>query len=226
MNFEMPVKCGRLKCTACTDPNYPGIDVEFVPEGATDNDYSPRVLVEWPKGDNDNNQTTPIRTLIWIKKEDYSFKEDLVFGNFTPHSWTPDEEPFLEVPLSVPARGGQIVLIPIEMRFFSGVFIGFIKHGASVPDNPFKDKSTPGVYVGTRRDDFRGPWDGIRTCITACTLNSRGVTGWYSLWYSDFGPCDDEPVVPLAFHEKALSEEVHKRIQLERELQNGKPQML
>ena len=61
---------GNLVATKSSDPDYPGIDVEFIP--TTDNGENlsrPRVLIEWP------NQTNgSLRALIWDdpNSEDYT----------------------------------------------------------------------------------------------------------------------------------------------------------
>jgi hypothetical protein len=69
--IEVKVKGGVIRATASADPNYPGIDVEFVPDNENEDALSnPRVLVEFP-----NDEEHP-RALIWddSSKEDYNVK--------------------------------------------------------------------------------------------------------------------------------------------------------
>ena len=61
---------GNLVATKSSDPDYPGIDVEFI--SATDNGENlsrPRVLIEWP-----NRTNGFLRALIWDdpNSEDYT----------------------------------------------------------------------------------------------------------------------------------------------------------
>lgn len=68
----VPVKDGQLIATTSTDPNYPGIDIEFIPEKENINHMSnPRVLVEQTTDDTDTNY---IRAIVWNNpsQEDYS----------------------------------------------------------------------------------------------------------------------------------------------------------
>lgn len=69
------VKNGFLVATPSTDPNYPGIDVEFVADtdtGAGANMSRPRVLIEQPINEDGNYET--LRAIVWNNKhsEDYS----------------------------------------------------------------------------------------------------------------------------------------------------------
>lgn len=69
--IEVKVNGGKLVATACADPNYPGIDVEFVPDVDDEEVVSyPRILVE--KVSDPNNSR--FRALVWgnPKSEDYS----------------------------------------------------------------------------------------------------------------------------------------------------------
>ena len=63
---------GYLKATVSSDPNYPGIDVEFIPEIENDEMLSnPRVLIEKPEGEN-------LRAYVWDcpTQEDYTHQVD------------------------------------------------------------------------------------------------------------------------------------------------------
>lgn len=68
----VPVKDGQLIATTSTDTNYPGIDIEFIPEKENINHMSnPRVLVEQATDDTNTNY---IRAIVWNNpsQEDYS----------------------------------------------------------------------------------------------------------------------------------------------------------
>lgn len=68
--YKLPIKNGYLDIRVASDPDYPGLDVEYI----DDNEKSmpphtrPRVLIECPK------HTNKLRTLVWgnPKSEDYS----------------------------------------------------------------------------------------------------------------------------------------------------------
>lgn len=73
--IKVKVEGGTLVATASPDPNYPGIDVEFVPEDEEEFGVStPRVLFEKPKGEK-------LRALIWADKdyEDYTNKVEFSY---------------------------------------------------------------------------------------------------------------------------------------------------
>lgn len=63
-NLAVPVRNGFLVATPASDPLYPGIDVEFIPDEQHINEYKevlskPRVLIEEPQDD------TRLRALLW-----------------------------------------------------------------------------------------------------------------------------------------------------------------
>lgn len=65
----VPVKGGNLVATSSPDPNYPGIDVEFLSKYDIGNTASrPRVLIEQP------SDSLEVRALIWDNpdSEDYT----------------------------------------------------------------------------------------------------------------------------------------------------------
>lgn len=68
------VEGGVLRATKSQDPNYPGIDVEFIADQEEDNILSrPRVLFEKPVDGS-------LRVLVWndSKSEDYSDEIEFV----------------------------------------------------------------------------------------------------------------------------------------------------
>lgn len=77
----VPFKNGHLVATSSPDPNYPGIDVEYVDNNDNGESMSrPRVLIEQPMEENDNQQ---IRCLIWNNpnQEDYTEEIELYQTN-------------------------------------------------------------------------------------------------------------------------------------------------
>ncbi len=66
------VKGGYLAATICPDPDYPGIDVEYVADNEDDKDLSrPRVLVEYPIDGS-------LRALIWNNPNDEDYTKEIV----------------------------------------------------------------------------------------------------------------------------------------------------
>lgn len=63
--ITVPVKGGKLIATPNNDPNYPGIDIEFVPDKEKDWLSNPRVTVEYPNDDQ-------LQAIVWEDRE----KED------------------------------------------------------------------------------------------------------------------------------------------------------
>ena len=73
--IKVRIEGGCLIATATPDPEYPGIDVEFIPDNESGFGVStPRVLFEKPKGEQ-------LRALIWADKdqEDYSNKVEFFY---------------------------------------------------------------------------------------------------------------------------------------------------
>ena len=64
------VKGGYLRANRSEDPDYPGIDIEFVPDNYDGTFTIPRILVEQPTERND----IQCRALVWEDKnnEDYT----------------------------------------------------------------------------------------------------------------------------------------------------------
>ncbi len=66
------VEGGYLAATICPDPDYPGIDVEYVADNDTGEDLSrPRVLIEYPIDGN-------LRALIWNNPKDEDYAEEII----------------------------------------------------------------------------------------------------------------------------------------------------
>lgn len=72
--IELKVEGGLLRVVVVDDPEYPGVDIGFIPDNEDENDDEkiityPRILLEKPKGEK-------LRALIWDDKdsEDYSKK--------------------------------------------------------------------------------------------------------------------------------------------------------
>lgn len=68
---------GYLVASISADPDYPGIDVEYVDDNDNETDLSrPRVLIEAPVEDEGN-----IRALIWNNPQDEDYTEDVELYN-------------------------------------------------------------------------------------------------------------------------------------------------
>lgn len=73
MSDQLVVKVngGYLVATISPDPNYPGVDVEYVSDKDNGENMSrPRVLVEWP-------HDGALRALIWNNPNDEDYTEDI-----------------------------------------------------------------------------------------------------------------------------------------------------
>ena len=68
--IRVRVKGGYLRANSSDDPDYPGIDVEFVPDNYDGTFTIPRVLFEQPQ----DRADIQCRALIWESKdeEDYT----------------------------------------------------------------------------------------------------------------------------------------------------------
>lgn len=72
--LKVKVNGGCLVATASPDPDYPGIDVEFVAEDDKGETMSrPRVLIEKPLDDN------KLRALIWQNKDSEDYTDEISF---------------------------------------------------------------------------------------------------------------------------------------------------
>lgn len=71
--IKVRVNGGYIRANASSDPDYPGIDVEFVSDNDVGETLSrPRVLFEKPVDDN-------LRALIWDDADDEDYTKEIVF---------------------------------------------------------------------------------------------------------------------------------------------------
>lgn len=71
--IKVSVKGGYIRANASEDPDYPGIDVEFVSDNDVGETLSrPRVLFEKPVDDN-------LRALIWDDADNEDYTKEIVF---------------------------------------------------------------------------------------------------------------------------------------------------
>jgi len=71
--IKVRVKGGYIRANASSDPDYPGIDVEFVSDNDVGETLSrPRVLFEKPVDDN-------LRALIWDDADNEDYTKEIVF---------------------------------------------------------------------------------------------------------------------------------------------------
>ena len=71
--IKVRVKGGYIRANASTDPDYPGIDVEFVSDDYNEETLSrPRVLFEKPTDDK-------LRVLIWDDSGNEDYTKEILF---------------------------------------------------------------------------------------------------------------------------------------------------
>ena len=71
--IEVKVNGGYLRATANLDPDYPGIDVEFISDDDNGQHISrPRILMEKPADDG-------LRCLIWNNRNSEDYKKEIDF---------------------------------------------------------------------------------------------------------------------------------------------------
>lgn len=82
VDYTVPIKEGYLNINVSMDPDYPGVDIEYIPNNGTSVPCTlPRVLIEAPV-DDATGKPGKLRALIWNNPngEDYTEKvefEDL-----------------------------------------------------------------------------------------------------------------------------------------------------
>lgn len=75
--IKIKVKNGYIRATPSPDPNYPGIDVEYIADNDTGENMSrPRVLVEYPQ-DDDYDANATLRALIWNNPQSEDYTEEI-----------------------------------------------------------------------------------------------------------------------------------------------------
>lgn len=70
--LRVRVKDGYLVASEAPDPEFPGIDIEFVPDEDTGEYTNPRILFERPV-------IGPVRALVWAEKNDEDYTKEIVF---------------------------------------------------------------------------------------------------------------------------------------------------
>lgn len=69
--LNVAVRDGYLRATVSSDPDYPGIDVEYITHNDNgENPSRPRVLVEYPYDDD-------LRVLVWDDTKDEDYKHEI-----------------------------------------------------------------------------------------------------------------------------------------------------
>ena len=79
--YALPLKDGYLEIVGNYDPLYPGLDVEYITENSTDPKYksNPRVLLETPAIDEDENDFGELRMLVWNDRNKEDYTEEIQF---------------------------------------------------------------------------------------------------------------------------------------------------
>ena len=71
-HYYVPVKGGHLDVIASPDPDYPGVDVEYIAdEGPKDKRSRPRALIEKP------NEEGKLRVLCWSDRDSEDWTEEI-----------------------------------------------------------------------------------------------------------------------------------------------------
>lgn len=72
MSLIVKIEGGYLRADASQDPNYPGIDIEFVADKEDDGCLSrPRILFEKPLGGD-------LRALVWNNPNSEDYEEEII----------------------------------------------------------------------------------------------------------------------------------------------------
>lgn len=73
--IRVKVEGGYLIATKSEDVQYPGIDIEFIPDNDTDDNPAtrPRVLFEKPQGE-------PLTAMIWGNRESEDYTDKIIFN--------------------------------------------------------------------------------------------------------------------------------------------------
>lgn len=71
--IKIRVEGGYIRANTSADPDYPGIDIEFVPDDYNGETLSlPRILFEKPLGEK-------LRALVWEDTDDEDYTREIVF---------------------------------------------------------------------------------------------------------------------------------------------------
>lgn len=72
--IKIRVEGGYIRANTSADPDYPGIDIEFVADKVDENSLSrPRVLFEYP-------EHGKLRLLIWSDKNNEDYTQEIIFN--------------------------------------------------------------------------------------------------------------------------------------------------
>ena len=73
MSIDVKVNSGELVATESCDPEYPGVDIEFIANNDNGTNLSrPRVLFELPKDGK-------LRVLVWADKDSEDYTHEIEF---------------------------------------------------------------------------------------------------------------------------------------------------
>lgn len=79
--ITVPVLGGEIRVTVCGDPNYPGVDVEYVADSDEgQNPSRPRVTMEMTMVDEGSSL---LRALVWTDPEKEGYTKVISFGRIT-----------------------------------------------------------------------------------------------------------------------------------------------
>lgn len=73
--YKLPIKNGYLDIRVSQDPDYPGLDIEYIDKNESHDEFQtrPRVLIECPK------DTDTLRALVWGNPNSEDYDTDIEF---------------------------------------------------------------------------------------------------------------------------------------------------
>lgn len=84
--YAMPIRNGFLDIRVSQDPDYPGLDIEYISDKESELPREeimtrPRVLIENPNPDEEDIKNTDLRVLIWGRKDSEDYTDKIVFDD-------------------------------------------------------------------------------------------------------------------------------------------------
>lgn len=78
--YGIPLANGILRVDVSCDEDYPGLDIEFIPNNENIKPVTrPRVLIEAPI--NENGTQDNLRALVWANEDSEDYSDEIIFSN-------------------------------------------------------------------------------------------------------------------------------------------------
>ena len=79
--YSLRLGTGCLRISAAADPDYPGLDVEFIPDddNLKDNQTHARVLIEQTANVSEKSAYDPVRILVWNDENEEDYTREIEF---------------------------------------------------------------------------------------------------------------------------------------------------